>query len=81
MGFREGVAHVSFNVIAVQQVQPVPKPGSAAVAGSFRAGLQYLQFYWVEYFSHTLELSHKLDLIGWLPNREEALILCNDMVE
>jgi hypothetical protein len=26
-------------------------------------GLQYLQIYCVEYFSHTLGLSHKLDLI------------------
>ena len=32
MGFREGVAHVSFNVIAVQQVQPATQQGALAVS-------------------------------------------------
>jgi hypothetical protein len=41
----------------------------------------YLQFYWVYYFSNTSKLSHELDLIRWIPNRVEALMLCIDKVE
>jgi len=45
-------------------------------------GLQYLQFFRVEYFSDTFELSHELDIIRWLlPNRVVALMLCIDIVE
>ena len=36
--------------------------------------IQYLQFYWVDYFSHMLGLSHKLDFIRWLPIQSEVLM-------
>jgi hypothetical protein len=36
MGFRESVAHVSFNVIAVQQVQPATQQGALALTNRCR---------------------------------------------